>query len=35
MTPIEDGVRQTIETYRRAIRERLIDDAFLDRVLAG
>jgi UDP-glucuronate 4-epimerase len=34
VTPIEDGVRRTIETYRGAIRSGLIGAEFLDRVLA-
>jgi UDP-glucuronate 4-epimerase len=33
-TPLEDGVRQTIACYRRAIRDGRIDAAYLDRVLA-
>ncbi len=33
-TPLEDGVRQTIDCYRRAIQDGRIDDGFLDRVLA-
>jgi nucleoside-diphosphate-sugar epimerase len=35
VTPIVDGVRRTIETYRAGIRSGLIGDAFLDRVLAA
>ncbi len=34
-TSLEDGVRRTIETYRRAIADGRADDAYLDRVLAG
>ena len=34
-TPLADGVRETIETYRRAIRDGRLGDAYLDRVLAG
>lgn len=34
-TPLEDGVRQTIDAYRQGIRDGLVDDAFLDGVLAG
>ena len=33
-TPLEDGVRETIETYRRAIRG-VVDGAWLDRVLGA
>jgi nucleoside-diphosphate-sugar epimerase len=33
-TALEDGVRQTIDAYRRAIEDRRVDDRFLDRVLA-
>jgi nucleoside-diphosphate-sugar epimerase len=33
-TALEDGVRETIEVYRRAIRDRRLDAATLDRVLA-
>ena len=33
-TPLEDGVRQTIDCYRRAIRDGRVGDAYLDRVLA-
>ena len=33
-TPLEDGVRLTIETYRTGLRTGVIDEAFLDRVLA-
>ena len=32
-TPLNDGVAHTIETYRRALRDGLLDDAYLDRVL--
>jgi hypothetical protein len=30
-----DGVRRTIETYRAALRDGRLGDAYLDRVLAG
>jgi nucleoside-diphosphate-sugar epimerase len=33
-TPLEEGVRLTLETYRAGVRSGLIDEAFLDRVLA-
>jgi UDP-glucuronate 4-epimerase len=33
-TPLEDGIRLTIDTYRAGIRGGLIDEAYLDRVLA-
>ena len=33
-TALADGVRQTIECYRRAIADGEVDDAYLDRVLA-
>ncbi len=33
-TALEDGVRQTIDSYRRAIRDGRIGDPYLDRVLA-
>ncbi len=35
VTPLADGVRTTIETYRRALADGRLDGAFLDRVLAG
>ncbi len=35
LTPLEDGVRETIEVYRRAITDGRLDGAWLDRVLAG
>ena len=35
LTGLEDGIRETIETYRRAIRDGIVDEAFVDRVLAG
>ena len=35
LTTLEDGVRETIETYRKAIRDGRANDAFLDRVLAA
>jgi nucleoside-diphosphate-sugar epimerase len=35
LTPLAEGVARTIETYRRAIAEGLVDDAFLDRVLSA
>jgi nucleoside-diphosphate-sugar epimerase len=35
VTPLEDGVRETIDTYRTAIRDGRVTAAFLDRVLAG
>ena len=34
VTPLEDGVRRTIETYRAAFRDGRLGDAYLDRVLA-
>ncbi len=34
-TPLADGVRQTVDAYRGAIRDGVVDDAYLDRVLAG
>ena len=34
-TPLADGVAQTVETYRRAIRDGLVDPAALDRILAA
>ena len=34
VTPLEDGVRRTIETYRAALRDGRLGDAYLDRVLA-
>ena len=34
VTPLGDGVRRTIETYRAALRDGRLGDAFLDRVLA-
>lgn len=33
-TPLDEGVRRTIATYRAAIHDGKLDDAFLDRVLA-
>jgi nucleoside-diphosphate-sugar epimerase len=33
-TPLEEGIRLTIETYRAGLRSGLLDDAYLDRVLA-
>ena len=33
-TPLEDGVRATLECYRAAFRAGLLDGAYLDRVLA-
>ena len=33
-TSLEDGIRSTIETYRAGLRGGLIDEAYLDRVLA-
>ncbi len=35
VTSLADGVRRTIETYRAALRDGRLGDAFLDRVLAG
>ena len=35
MTPLREGVAQTITAYRDAIARGLIDEAFLDRVLAA
>ncbi len=34
-TPLADGIAETIACYRAAIRDGRVDDAFLDRVLAG
>ncbi len=34
LTALQDGVRQTIDIYRRAIADGRVDDRFLDRVLA-
>jgi UDP-glucuronate 4-epimerase len=34
-TPLVDGIAETIACYRAAIRDGRVDDAFLDRVLAG
>ena len=34
LTPLEDGVRRTIATYRAALGDGLLGDAYLDRVLA-
>ena len=34
LTPLADGVRRTIETYRAALRDGRLGDAYLDRVLA-
>lgn len=33
-TPLDEGVRVTLETYRTALRNGLLDAAYLDRVLA-
>jgi nucleoside-diphosphate-sugar epimerase len=33
-TPLEEGVRRTLDCYRAALRNGMLDDAFLDRVLA-
>jgi nucleoside-diphosphate-sugar epimerase len=33
-TPLDEGIRLTIETYRAGLRSGLLDDAWLDRVLA-
>ncbi len=35
VTPVGEGVRRTIETYRAAIADGRVDQAFLDRVVAG
>jgi nucleoside-diphosphate-sugar epimerase len=35
LTPLEDAVRETIETYRAAISDGRVGSAFLDQVLAG
>jgi len=35
VTPVEDGTRRTIETYRAAFRDGRLGDAYLDRVLAS
>jgi nucleoside-diphosphate-sugar epimerase len=35
LTPLEDGVRETIDTYRRAIRDGRLDEAWLERVLTA
>ncbi|HEX8940520.1 MAG TPA: SDR family oxidoreductase [Candidatus Limnocylindrales bacterium] len=35
LTPLEDGVRRTIETYRAALAAGRLDAAYLDRVLAA
>jgi len=35
VTPLEEGVRRTIETYRRAMARGLVDPAFLDRVVGA
>ena len=34
LTPLEDGVGETVETYRAAIRDGRVTAAFIDRVLA-
>ena len=33
-TPLDEGVRRTLECYRTAFRDGTLDDAYLDRVLA-
>jgi nucleoside-diphosphate-sugar epimerase len=33
-TPLDEGVRRTLDCYRAALRGGLLDDAYLDRVLA-
>ena len=33
-TSLDDGIRLTLDTYRAGMRSGLIDEAFLDRVLA-
>ncbi len=33
-TPLDEGVRRTLECYRTALRNGTLDDAYLDRVLA-
>jgi nucleoside-diphosphate-sugar epimerase len=33
-TPLEEGVRRTLECYRAALRKGTLDEAYLDRVLA-
>lgn len=33
-TPLEEGIRVTLETYRAGLRSGLLDEAYLDRVLA-
>ena len=33
-TPLEEGVRRTLDCYRAALRAGMLDDAFLDQVLA-
>ncbi len=33
-TPLEEGVRRTMDCYRAALRDGTLDDAYLDRVLA-
>jgi nucleoside-diphosphate-sugar epimerase len=33
-TPLEEGIRLTIDAYRAGMRSGLIDEAYLDRVLA-
>jgi UDP-glucuronate 4-epimerase len=35
LTPLRDGVARTFETYRAALRDGRLDDAFLDRVLSA
>ncbi|HEY5628850.1 MAG TPA: SDR family oxidoreductase, partial [Candidatus Limnocylindrales bacterium] len=35
VTPLGEGVRRTIETYRWAMQRGLVDDAFLDRVVGA
>ena len=34
-TPLAEGIAETISCYRAAIRDGRVDNAFLDRVLAG
>jgi hypothetical protein len=33
-TPLEEGVRRTLDCYRAALRNGTLDEAYLDRVLA-